>query len=376
MKRKYYNIGLSVLCVLAVFLIILKMYSIEEDQEVNYIGELEEKEDATEELEEENVLLEISNMIRVLIKDSGYNNITHDCLEVSCESGLYIEYETEIVLIEANERFYIEGEACENQLILITPIDKDDKIIVHSLERGYGEPEYAGTLNVYVEDGVLVLVNELELEEYLQGVLPSEMPASYELEALKAQAVCARSYAYTYMTQYAYPEYEAHVDDSTSYQVYNNLLESDTCNQAIEDTSGQKVWVDGEVITTYFFSTSSGETTDVIAWGRETTDGYEYLEGISVCDDEGIDYEAELSWYSWSVTMDSDTMEDILQENIVDDFGNLTSIKVTEYGTGDVALVLEINGSKETIEIVGEYDIRSVLGSTSYTIDRQDGSEV
>ena len=64
----------------------------------------------------------------------------------------------------------------------------------------------------------IVVVNELPIETYLCRVVPSEMPASYELEALKAQAVCARSYAYRQMESYGYPEYEAHVNDSTDYQ--------------------------------------------------------------------------------------------------------------------------------------------------------------
>ena len=58
----------------------------------------------------------------------------------------------------------------------------------------------------------MILVNELPLEEYLYAVVPSEMPASYELEALKAQAVCARSYAYNQTQGLSYPEYNAHVD--------------------------------------------------------------------------------------------------------------------------------------------------------------------
>ena len=55
---------------------------------------------------------------------------------------------------------------------------------------------YGGILEIREEEGKLVLVNDLLLEDYLKKVVPSEMPASYEMEALKAQAVCARTYAY------------------------------------------------------------------------------------------------------------------------------------------------------------------------------------
>lgn len=56
-----------------------------------------------------------------------------------------------------------------------------------------GQPSYAGRLEILDTDDGLVLVNELELEDYLKKVIPSEMPSSYEKEALKAQAVCART---------------------------------------------------------------------------------------------------------------------------------------------------------------------------------------
>ena len=64
-----------------------------------------------------------------------------------------------------------------------------------------------------------VLVNELPIETYLRYVLPSEMPTYFSYEALKAQAVCARTFAYKQMRQNAYAEYGANLDDSTAYQV-------------------------------------------------------------------------------------------------------------------------------------------------------------
>ena len=62
------------------------------------------------------------------------------------------------------------------------------------------------------------MINELYLEDYLKKVVPSEMPASYEKEALKTQAVCARTYAYRQIQGNTYGAYGAHVDDSTSFQ--------------------------------------------------------------------------------------------------------------------------------------------------------------
>lgn len=97
--------------------------------------------------------------------------------------------------------------------------------MLSGVERAQGQANYRGRLElVRWEDGIVV-INELPLEEYLYGVVPGEMPASYPLEALKSQAVCARTYAYERLQRAGLPEYGAHVDDSTAFQVYQNLAE-------------------------------------------------------------------------------------------------------------------------------------------------------
>ena len=70
------------------------------------------------------------------------------------------------------------------------------------------------------EQGYTV-VNKISLEDYICGVPPSEMPEKFHVEALKAQAICARSYACMQMVKGDYAALGAHVDDSTNYQVYN-----------------------------------------------------------------------------------------------------------------------------------------------------------
>ena len=98
------------------------------------------------------------------------------------------------------------------------------------------------------------MINELLLEEYLYAVVPSEMPASYPLEALKAQAVCARTYAYARILHAGLPEYGAHVDDSTAFQVYNNILENAQTTKAVRETKGELLWYGQELADTYYYS--------------------------------------------------------------------------------------------------------------------------
>ena len=219
------------------------------------------------------------------------------------------------------------------------------------------------------------MINELPMESYLCRVVPSEMPASYEMEALKAQAVCARSYAVRQMQDYAYPEYQAHVNDSVEYQVYNNSYPADTATQAVKDTTGQAVWYQGNVASTYYFSTSCGETTDMTAWGGEVNESNAYLQSISVCGDVG-DYEKDLPWYQWTAEISSERMAALLSNYAGKDLGTLESVEVTRRGDGDVAAELTAVGTGGSITVETENKIRTALGGSGYSIVRNDGQTV
>lgn len=104
----------------------------------------------------------------------------------------------------------------------------------------------------------LYLVNELPLETYLACVVPSEMPSGYSTEALKAQAVCARTYACQELEVWAYPECEAHVDDSVSFQVYGNTDRSYSTDWAVAETAGQILTYGGEPTQRTIFPPPSG----------------------------------------------------------------------------------------------------------------------
>lgn len=151
-------------------------------------------------------------------------------VRIAASSGLHITYGGQTEEWQAGEALTVRPDdarfAAGN--IRVTAAGQGDEIQVYQIERGYGNPCYAGTLELRTTAEGIVMINELPLEDYLCKVVPSEMPASYEMEALKAQAVCARSYAYRQAASYGYPEYEAHMNDSTDYQVYNNSQPQDT----------------------------------------------------------------------------------------------------------------------------------------------------
>jgi stage II sporulation protein D len=123
-----------------------------------------------------------------------------------------------------------------------------------------GHGSYRGALEISPgsSSGVTV-VNAVSLEDYVQGVVPVESPSSWPLEALKAQAIAARTYAITTSRGGTFDQYA-----DTRSQVYGGAsVETPATNEAVAETRGQVVTYQGQPVTTYFFSTSGGRTENV-----------------------------------------------------------------------------------------------------------------
>lgn len=328
-------------------------------------------------------------LIRVVIKTNGFKQITHPEVKISAEHGLVIhvtgaETTTDGEIMQTIQELAVgeilsltpDHELFQTGSIRITTKQDPDRITINSLTRGYGTPSYRGTLELFSTAEGIVIVNELPVEEYLYAVVPSEMPASYEPEALKCQAICARSYAYCQMMVYGYPEYYAHVDDSVSYQVYGNSKEQESTTQAVRETSGKKLWYQNQVVKTYYYSTSCGKTTSIEAWGTTLTEQNQYLQGVAVCNEDGKDYEAELPWYRWEAVIPSQTLCNLIELNTGKEIGNLQNIAITKQGTGGVALQITVTGTAKTITVDTENKIRSALGGNGYQITKQDGTVI
>jgi stage II sporulation protein D len=123
---------------------------------------------------------------------------------------------------------------------------------------------YRGRILIYLNDrGSLNLINELPLEEYLRGVVPSEMgPAEFpELEALKAQAVAARTYALKNLGEFAREGYD--ICSSPRCQVYGGMdVEHPLSSRAVTETAGQVLLYRGELVDALYSSTCGGHTED------------------------------------------------------------------------------------------------------------------
>lgn len=384
----------------------------ESTKEDKLAQEEKKEENAQEEKEAEPVPIpEYNGRIRVLMKNNEYAGLYHEKLEIGLGDESWC-------FTKDDDTYYLNEEPLKEENF---PVELQEhagqRYTIASLERAYGNPALEGRLEIYGTDRGFVLVNELPLEDYLKYVVPSEMPASYELEALKAQAVCARTYAYSQMQTYAYPDYLAHVDDSVTFQVYQNLDAAKQSTQAVAETAGQILSYEGQVITAYYFSTSFGHTSNQEVWWEGDAALTPYLQGK--CTDEtgeSLDltteeafgeflqeqrdgYDSAISWYRWNTSIDVETLSEHLNAGLksryeanpeavltkkagkfvsapIKTIGTIKKIEVLERGEGGVLNKIQVTGTKRTIQILTEYNIRALLNVQGETIYRQDGSEV
>lgn len=228
---------------------------------------------------------EAMEYIRVLVKASDYNGSFHEEPVVTSDVDYTIIYgpydNQKLETHPAGEEvsFGYDSSYFETDRIKVVPAVLTGKVILKNCNRSQGTPAYRGQMEFLKTEEGIVVVNEVLLEEYLYSVVPSEMPSKYPFEALKAQAICARTYAYGHMEHAGYPQYGAHVDDSTSYQVYNNILEQESTTTAVKETYGQLLYTEtGGLAGTYYYSTSCGVGSDANVWKTQTAPTLTYLQ--------------------------------------------------------------------------------------------------
>jgi stage II sporulation protein D len=120
---------------------------------------------------------------------------------------------------------------------------------------------YRGAFDLYPGSaGGVTAVNALSIDDYVKGVVPGEVPASWDADVLRAQAVTARTYALsTRKTGDIFDQYP----DTRSQMYLGVSAEKATTNAAVQATRGETVTYDGEIATTFYFSTSGGRTENI-----------------------------------------------------------------------------------------------------------------
>ncbi|WP_320973552.1 SpoIID/LytB domain-containing protein [Enterocloster bolteae] len=330
--------------------------------------------------------------IRVLLMDTGFKSVFHASADLELGSGADLEYENakgKMVgeRLEAGTQLTVGPDSpyLEYGRMIITP-DEPEAITIRSIERSQGTPVYSGSLEIKGTPEGLVLVNDLFLEDYLTKVVPSEMPPSYEKEALKAQAVCARTYAYRQIQGNTYSQYGAHVDDSTNFQVYNNTSANDKSTQAVKETYGKMLFYEDKPIEAFYFSTSCGRTADAGVWGTDSGK-YPYLRAVEVKeggkslgkeDNDGFEsyikredviaYDTSYPMFRWQTDLPAD-----VASAQISGAGQIQDMTVTDRGPGGIAGELTVTGTDGTVTIKGQSAIRSALGNPSLIITKKDG---
>jgi len=139
------------------------------------------------------------------------------------------------------------------------------------------EHNYKGDIVFTASGGQLTVMNYVSLEDYVRGVLPYEMTPSWPTEALKAQAVCARSYALSSVNKHQ-SRYGFDVCDGTDCQVYQGTTRATgQSDSAVQATEGEYLVHNGKLAAGYFFSSDGGATEDAVnVWGNEIG----YLKGV------------------------------------------------------------------------------------------------
>lgn len=341
---------------------ILREYAIKENERADVFvkQEYEEPKEEKEKKEEET--------IKVLLMTNGYSGYYHSSITLKAQGNYEIQGSVPGRLLDGETMELHPGsQQLEGGSMKFLPLEAGSRLQVLSLSRGQGNPAYQGTLTVYQDEQGLRMVNELELEQYLCGVVPSEMPASYPMEALKAQAVCARTYACVQMQGSRLESFGAQVDDSVSFQVYQNSGEVPESNQAVSETAGQILLSNNQPINAYYFSTSHGKTSTDEVWEASVPSGY--LKSVECT------YDAAEPWYQWSLTL---SMEKLLEnaKNLYPGVSSIEKMEIREMGEGEAVLELVLYTDCGEKILHSEYDIRSLLAPSGIEITRQDGSVV
>ncbi len=211
-----------------------------------------------------------------------------------------------------------------------------------------GHGRYRGVLEIAptVFAGIGV-TNVVALDDYLQGVVPAESPASWPAEALKAQAIAARTYAITTAKSAAFDHYA-----DTRSQVYKGVgIEQPSTNAAVAATRGQIVTYQGQPVVTYFFSTSGGRTEAV----ENTSLGREPKPWLQSVEDEFDNVSPRHRWTA-KLTMAATAKK---LGSLVK--GSFKGIKVTKRGVSPRIVSAEVVGSRGRTPVDGA-TLRARLG--------------
>jgi stage II sporulation protein D len=258
--------------------------------------------------------------------------------------------------IDANDGVYNTG---RDRLILQT----SQGVVARDGYFQFGDRVYRGAAVALARDGQVTLVNAVDVEEYVRGVLPMEMPTSWQDEALKSQAVIARTYAIANLK----PNSDYDLCATERCQVYGGAnVETPRGDAAAAATRGQILSWQGRPARTYFHAESGGYTASSREiWGNV----HPYLQARP--DPGGV-----ASQTPWRITVSTATLQQAVSKYLR--VGTIQTIRVVNRTESNRPTAIEINGSsgKGTITGTNIYAFARAIGAKSSMIDFVTGNVV
>lgn len=351
-------------------------------------------------------------LVKVAISDSGFKSLVYNKISI-VSTAEYAVYDkttrtliakflpTDVVNVKYSSNKFVltlNNKIVANNLGGILVFDCPGGLLgVENLKRNGKQANYHGVLELTPKnESQFYLINVLDLQNYLKGVVPNEMPPRFGLEALKAQSVAARNYVLMPRTK-ASSLFD--VDDSVASQVYFGAnTETALSNQAVNETNGLVALYGWDLILAQYCSTAGGYTEDYEnAFSDPKTrefpsKGKPYLKGrpdiYSVAplnrEEEAKifymsypdSYDIKSPYYRWQRSWDAAELTAVLQKTIIaqsktgyikpefnqgSEFGELKEIKVNKRGVSGKVMELEIVTDKGSWHVWKELVIRRLL---------------
>ena len=375
----------------------------------------EETNDVSQDIESEVITkIPFDNMVRILIMTQDFKGIYHSELKITCADGMLVERDGKMSEYEPDSQYVLNHNDLQADEHIVISGKNKGRLQIDNIARN-SLTQYRGKLECYTQEAGIIVVNELPVEEYLYGVVPSEMPSYYPEEALKAQAICARTYTYYHKQSYAYPQWRANMDDSTAFQVYMNCAEDSRACQAVDDTKEQVLTYKDAIVQSFYYSTSGGMNGGAGVWKDKLTEEDAYLketgnEIYAANNDEGEaafkayidngnpeDVEYGEAWYRWKCekTLDAKAVKNILgriysmslsqpqkvrirsqylsAEKLKEE-DTIADIRILNRRKSGLVTAIMIETEHFRVSVMSQHTIRQALGCYGDTVIKKDGT--
>jgi SpoIID/LytB domain protein len=313
-------------------------------------------------------------------------------------------------IVEGEQRVYLDSGSIQwngtgYKELLFFPIDPDKNLIkIRNVMIGkqfhwqqQEDQSFQGALRLIIEEGEITAINIISTERYLTSVISSEMSATASMELLKAHAVISRSWLLAQLTaqnndnnqscgtetddeivrwynRSAHQHYDVCADDHCQRYQGVTKVTTDVAQEAVEQTRGEILIYNGEICDTRF-SKCCGGITEIFSTCWEDKD-YPYLTNVidpycgmadqTILSQVMVNYDQQTTdFYRWTITYSQQQLHDLIMAKTGIDFGDIIDLEPLARGTSGRIFRLKIVGSKRSLIIGKELEIRKTL-STSH----------